>query len=208
MLKITLKGGDVREVMENTTVEALCRDISMGLFRAACAARVDGKVCDLRTPLTRDCTLEILTFDDEDGRKAYWHTTSHIMAQAVKRLIPEAVFAIGPSVDNGFYYDFDLPRNLTPEDLEKIEAEMKKIIKENLPLERFELPPQEARDRMEKDGQTYKVELIDEHAGKGENISFYQQGEFTDLCAGPHLMSTGCVKAVKAAQLHRRLLAR
>lgn len=105
--------------------------------------------------------LEILTFEDEDGRKAYWHTTSHIMAQAVKRLFPEAVFAIGPSVDNGFYYDFDLPRNLTPEDLEKIEAEMKKIIKENLPLERFELPPQEARALMEKEGQIYKVELID-----------------------------------------------
>lgn len=129
--------------------------------------------------------------------KAYWHTTSHIMAQAVKRLFPEAVFAIGPSVDNGFYYDFDLPRNLTPEDLEKIEAEMKKIIKENLPLERFELPPQEARALMEKEGQIYKVELIDEHAGKGENISFYRQGDFTDLCAGPHLMSTGGVKAVK-----------
>ena len=141
--------------------------------------------------------LEILTFEDEDGRKAYWHTTSHIMAQAVKRLFPEAVFAIGPSVDNGFYYDFDLPRNLTPEDLEKIEAEMKKIIKENLPLERFELPPQEARALMEKEGQIYKVELIDEHAGKGENISFYRQGDFTDLCAGPHLMSTGGVKAVK-----------
>lgn len=197
MLKITLKGGDVREVMENTTVEALCREISMGLFRAACAARFNGRVCDLRTPLTEDGVLEILTFEDEDGRKAYWHTTSHIMAQAVKRLFPEAVFAIGPSVDNGFYYDFDLPRNLTPEDLEKIEAEMKKIIKENLPLERFELPPQEARALMEKEGQIYKVELIDEHAGKGENISFYRQGDFTDLCAGPHLMSTGGVKAVK-----------
>ncbi|MCI9415015.1 MAG: threonine--tRNA ligase [Clostridiales bacterium] len=197
MLHITLKGGDVREVAENTTIEALCRDISMGLFRAACAARVDGRVTDLRAPLTTDCTLEILTFDDEDGKKAYWHTTSHIMAQAVKRLFPDAVLAIGPAVDSGFYYDFDLPRTLTPEDMNKIEAEMKKIIKENLPLERFELDPAEAKALMEQDGQIYKMELIDEHSGKGEKITFYRQGDFTDLCAGPHLMSTGGVKAVK-----------
>lgn len=197
MLHMTLKGGDIREVAENTPIEQVCRDISMGLFRAACAARLDGRVVDLRTPLTADGTLEILTFEEEEGRKAYWHTTSHIMAQAVRRLFPGAVLAIGPAVDSGFYYDFDLPRPLTPEDLEQIEAEMKKIIKENLPLERLELDPAEAKEWMERDGQLYKMELIDEHAGKGEKITFYRQGDFTDLCAGPHLMSTGGVKAVK-----------
>lgn len=123
MLNITLKGGDIRQVAENTTVDALCREISMGLYRAACAARIDGQVKDLRTPLTQDCTVDILTFDDEDGKKAYWHTTSHIMAQAVKRLRPQAKVTIGPAIDAGFYYDFDaMP--FTPEDLAAIEAEM------------------------------------------------------------------------------------
>lgn len=196
MLHVNLKG-DVKEFEPGITVAEIAKSIGAGLYKAACAAKIDGAVVDLRTPVTQDCSLEILTFDSLDGKKAYWHTTSHIMAQAVKRLFPEALFAIGPAIDDGFYYDFDLPRTLTPEDLTKIEAEMKKIIKEDLPLERFELDPQDALALMEKEHQKYKVELIQEHSGKGEKISFYRQGEYTDLCAGPHLMSTGHVKAVK-----------
>ncbi len=195
MLTITLKGGDLRQVAENTTVDSLCREISMGLYRAACAARVDGQVVDLRTELTKDCTLEILTFDDEDGRKAYRHTASHILAQAVLRLFPDAKLAIGPAIDNGFYYDFDSEVSFTPEALEKIEAEMNAIIKEALPIEQFTLPIEEARKLMA--DQPYKLELMEEHAGKGEPISFYRQGKFTDLCAGPHLPDTGRVKAVR-----------
>ena len=196
MVKVDLKGS-VREFESGTTVAQIAQSVGAGLFKAACAGKLDGKVVDLRTPVAKDCSLSILTFDDEEGKRAYWHTTSHIMAQAVGRLFPEAGFAIGPAIENGFYYDFDLPRNLTPEDLEKIEAEMKKIIREDLPLERFELDPPEAVELMEKEHQKYKVELIREHAGKGEKISFYRQGDYVDLCAGPHLMSTGRVKAVK-----------
>ena len=195
MLHITLKGGDVREVAENTTAEELCRDISMGLFRAACAVRIDGAVCDLRTPLTRDCAVEFLTFEDEDGRKAFRHTASHILAQAVLHLFPGVKFAIGPAIDNGFYYDFDREEAFSADDLEKIEAEMARIAKEALPIERFELPIGQARVLMA--DQPYKLELMEEHADKGEAISFYRQGDFTDLCAGPHLMTTAPVKAVK-----------
>ena len=195
MLTITLKSGDTMQVENGTAVEAVCRDISMGLFRAACAAKVNGNVVDLRTPLTEDCTLEILTFDDEDGKRAYRHTASHILAQAVQHLYPNTKFAIGPSIDNGFYYDFDTETSFTPEALEKIEAEMKKIIKEDLPIEKFELPIEEARKLMA--DQPYKLELMEEHAASGEAISFYRQGDFTDLCAGPHLMKTGGVKAYK-----------
>ena len=178
MLTITLKGGDVREVAENTTVDTVCREISMGLYRAACAARVNGEVVDLRTPLTADCTLEILTFDDIDGKKAYWHTTSHVMAQAVKRLYPEVKFAIGPSIDSGFYYDFDHSEGFSPEDLLAIEAEMKKIAKEDLPLEKFTLSRDEALKEMA--DQPYKVELIENLPADAE-ISFYRQGDFVDL---------------------------
>ncbi len=194
MLNMTLKGGDVREVADNSTVDAVCRDISMGLYRAACAARVNGEVADLRTVLTADSTLDILTFDDIDGKKAYWHTTSHIMAQAVKRLYPQVKLTIGPSIDNGFYYDFDLDDSLTADDLPKIEAEMKKIIKEALPLERFSLPKAEALELMK--DEPYKCELIEALPADAE-ISFYKQGDFVDLCAGPHLPDTGRVKAVK-----------
>ncbi len=194
MVKIDLKG-TVKEFENGVTAADVAKSIGMGLYRSACAARVNGEVKDLRTPLTEDCSLEILTFDSEDGKHAYWHTTSHIMAQAVKRLWPGARFAIGPAIENGFYYDFDLESPLSSEDLPKIEDEMKKIIRENIELTRFELPPKEALKEME--GQEYKRELIEEHAGNGENISFYRQGDFEDLCAGPHLMSTGCVKAVK-----------
>ncbi len=194
MLNITLPGGDMRQVAEGTTVDALCREISMGLYRNACAARVDGQVVDLRTELTGDCEVAILTFDDPDGRKAYWHTVSHVMAQAVKRLYPSVKLTIGPSIDEGFYYDFDSDISITPEVLTAIEGEMKKIIKEGLPITRFTLPRAEALERMK--DEPYKVELINDLPADAE-ISFYSQGEFTDLCAGPHLPDTGRLKAVK-----------
>lgn len=197
MIEITLKGGAVKTYDTPVTAAEVAKDIGMGLYKSACVARVDGEVCDLRTVLSKNCALEILTFDDEDGRKTFRHTASHILAQAVKRLYPETKLAIGPAVDNGFYYDFDSETVFTPEVLAKIEVEMKKIVKEDLNLEKFELTPDEALKMMEEKGETYKVELIGEHAGKGEPISFYKQGEFTELCAGPHLMSTGAVKAFK-----------
>ena len=191
MLQITLKGGDVRQVPAGTTAEELCKEISMGLYRAACAARIDGEAADLRTPLTKDCTLEILTFDDPDGKKAYWHTTSHVMAQAVKHLFPQTKLTIGPAIDSGFYYDFDSPEAFSPEDLLKIEEEMRKITKQALPLERFTLPREQALERMK--DEPYKQELIRDLPEDAE-ISFYTQGDFTDLCAGPHLPDTGRIK--------------
>ena len=194
MLNITLPGGVIREVEEGTTLDALCRDISMGLYRNACAAYVNGKVADLRDALTADCEVAILTFDDPDGRKAYWHTLSHVMAQAVKRLYPGVKLAIGPSIDEGFYYDFDADFSITPEVLETIEAEMKKIIKEGIEITRFTLPRAEALERMA--DEPYKVELINDLPADAA-ISFYTQGDFTDLCAGPHLTDTGRLKAVK-----------
>ncbi len=197
MIKVTLKDDVVKEYQSGITAADVAKELGMGLYKSACAAKVDGAVCDLRTPLTKDCKLEILTFDDPDGKKAFWHTSSHILAQAVKRLYPQAKLAIGPAIDNGFYYDFDVEKPFMPEDLEKIEAEMKKIVKEGLELTRFELPPQEAMEKLGAMQEPYKVELADEHASKGEHISFYSQGEFTDLCAGPHLMSTAPVKAIK-----------
>ena len=194
MVKIDLKG-QVKEFDQGITAAEVAKSIGMGLYKSACAAKIDGTVCDLRTPIEKDCSLEILTFDTAEGKHAYWHTTSHIMAQAVMRLYPGTKFSIGPAIENGFYYDFDMEQPLSTEDLPKIEAEMKKIIKEDLPLERFALPAGKAKELMA--GQPYKEELIEEHAGKGEDISFYKQGDFTDLCAGPHLVSTGMVKAVK-----------
>ena len=194
MVKIDLKG-QVKEFDQGVTAAEVAKSIGMGLYKSACAAKIDGEVCDLRTPIEKDCSLEILTFDTAEGKHAYWHTTSHIMAQAVMRLYPGTKFSIGPAIENGFYYDFDMEQPLSTEDLPKIEAEMKKIIKEDLPLERFALPAEKAKELMA--GQPYKEELIEEHAGKGEDISFYKQGDFTDLCAGPHLVSTGMVKAVK-----------
>ena len=194
MVKIDLKG-QVKEFDQGVTAAEVAKSIGMGLYKSACAAKIDGEVCDLRTPIEKDCSLEILTFDTAEGKHAYWHTTSHIMAQAVMRLYPGTKFSIGPAIENGFYYDFDMEQPLSTEDLPKIEAEMKKIIKEDLPLERFALPAEKAKELMA--GQPYKEELIEEHAGKGEDISFYKQGDFTDLCAGPHLVSTGMAKAVK-----------
>ena len=193
MLNITLRG-DVREVAEGTTLDALCRDISMGLYRNTCAAKVNGVVTDLRAELTADAEVEFLTFDDHDGQKTYWHTTSHVMAQAVKRLYPEVKLTIGPSIDEGFYYDFDAPMSITPEVLTAIEAEMKVIVKENPEITRFTLPRNEALVRMQEE--PYKVELINDLPADAE-ISFYTQGEFTDLCAGPHLPEVGRIKAFK-----------
>ncbi len=196
-MKITLKGDVIKEFQSGLTAYDIAKEISGGLARAACAARINGKVCDLRTTITEDCSLDILTFDDEDGKKAFRHTASHILAQAVKRLFPATKLAIGPAIENGFYYDFDVEKPFSPEDIAKIEAEMKKIVKEGIALEQYELSPAEAIEYLKGIGEDYKVELCEEHAGKNEPISFYKQGDFTDLCAGPHLMNTGAVKAVK-----------
>lgn len=195
MIKITLKDDIVKEFESGTTAAQVAKSLGMGLYKAACACKIDGEVCDLRTPLTKDCSLSILTFDDEEGKHAFWHTASHILAQAVKRLFPSAKLAIGPSISNGFYYDFDCDTSFTQETLEQIEAEMKKIVKENLEIERFELSAQDAIALMESKNEPYKIELINEHAGNGENIVFYRQGEFDELCAGPHIPDTSRVKA-------------
>lgn len=198
MANVTLKGGVVKEYENGTTAMEIAKSIGMGLYKAVCICKINGKYQDLRTPITGDCELEFLTFeDDEEAKRTFRHTASHILAQAVKRLYPEAKLAIGPSIANGFYYDFDVENPFLPEDLEKIEAEMKKIVKEKLPLERFEMTPDEAIKYYEDKGEIYKVELVKEHADKGENISFYKQGEFTELCAGPHIPDTGRIKAFK-----------
>ncbi|MBQ3603176.1 MAG: threonine--tRNA ligase [Clostridia bacterium] len=197
MINVTLKDNVVKEYENGTTVAEIAKSLGMGLYKAACVAKVNGEVCDLRTALDADAQVEILTFDDEEGKKAFRHTASHILAQAVKRLYPQAKLAIGPAIDNGFYYDFDCDVSFTPEVLEKIEAEMKKIVKEGIVLERYELSPADAIAKMEEKGEIYKVELIKEHADKGENISFFKQAEFDELCAGPHIPDTSRVKAFK-----------
>ena len=186
---ITLKDGSKKEYAQAMPIIDIARDISEGLARVACVGEVDGQVEDLRTVLDKDCELNILTAKDEAGLAALRHTASHVMAQAIKRLYPSAKLAIGPSIADGFYYDIDFETPITADDLEKIEAEMKKIIKEAMPLERFTLPREEALALMKEKEEPYKVELI-EDLPEGEEISFYKQGEFTDLCAGPHLMNT------------------
>ena len=196
MIKVKLRD-DIREFEAGISAMDVAKSIGAGLFKAVCVCRINGEVKDLREKLQEDCELEFVTFDDEDGKKAFRHTASHILAQAVKRLYPKTKLTIGPSVENGFYYDFDSEITFTPEILEKIEAEMKKIVKEELPLEKFELSPEEAIKLMEEAGEDYKIELIKEHADKGENISFYKQGEFVELCAGPHVPDTGRIKAFK-----------
>ncbi|MBE6008880.1 MAG: threonine--tRNA ligase, partial [Lachnospiraceae bacterium] len=196
MIKVTLKDGVVKEFEKGTSILDIAKSISEGLARNACAGIVNGETKDLRYEVNEDCELSIATFDDKEGKEAFRHTASHIMAQAIKRLYPETKLAIGPSIADGFYYDFDRETPFTPEDLGKIEAEMKKIAKENLPLERFELPREEAIKFMEEKEEPYKVELIKD-LPEDAIISFYRQGEFTDLCAGPHLMTTKNVKAVK-----------
>ena len=197
MIHVTLKGGTVKEYEAGITAADIAKDLGMGLYKAACCCKINGNVCDLRTPLHEDCELAICTFDDEDGKKTFWHTSSHLLAQAVKQLFPEAKLAIGPAIDNGFYYDFDVKEPFSAEDLEKIEALMKKNAKSNPDLVRFELPPEQATQKMESEGEPYKVELIAEHAASGEPISFYTLGDFTDLCAGPHLINTAPIKAIK-----------
>ena len=199
-MKITLKDGSVKEYSEPRSVIEIAGDISEGLKRVACAGEIDGEAVDLRTVVDRDCSLSILTFEDEEGRAAFRHTASHIMAQAIKRLYPDVKLAIGPSIADGFYYDIDSENPFTAEDLEKVEAEMKKIVKEDLPLKRFTKPRQEAIAFMAEKKEPYKVELIEDLPEDAE-ISFYEQGEFTDLCAGPHLMSTKPVKAFKLTSL-------
>ncbi len=196
MIKVTLKDGSVKEFPAGISAYEAAKEISMGLARNACAAKINGKNADLRDTLNEDCELEILTFDDEYGKWTFRHTASHIMAQAVKRLYPDARLAIGPAVDDGFYYDFDVETKFTPEDLAKIEAEMKKIVKEDIKLERSYKSRNEAVEYFKEKNEPYKVELA-EDIPEGEDISFYTQGEFTDLCAGAHLMSTGAVKAFK-----------
>ena len=196
MIKVTLKDGSVKEFPAGISAYGAAKEISMGLARSACAAKINGKNADLRDTLNEDCELEILTFDDEYGKWTFRHTASHIMAQAVKRLYPDAKLAIGPAVDDGFYYDFDVETKFTPEDLAKIEAEMKKIVKEDIKLERSYKSRNEAVEYFKEKNEPYKVELA-EDIPEGEDISFYSQGEFTDLCAGAHLISTGAVKAFK-----------
>lgn len=194
-MKITLKDGSFKEYDKAMSVIEIAKDISEGLARMATAGELNGEVVDLRTIVDNDCELNILTFNDEEGKKPYWHTTSHVLSEAVKNLYPDAKLAIGPSIDNGFYYDFDCP----PFDraaLDKLEAEMKKIIKKGAELERFTLPRAEAIQFMKDRNEPYKVELI-EDLPEDEEISFYRQGDFVDLCAGPHLMSTKGIKAVK-----------
>ena len=196
MVKIALKDGSKIEIEQGTTILDVAKKISEGLARVATCGEVNGEIKDLRYEIQEDSNLVIHTFNEEDldGKKAYWHTTSHIMAQAVQRLFPNVKFAIGPSIHDGFYYDFDVEKPFTDEDKAKIEEEMKKIIKEDIKIERFSLSKKEALELMKE--QPYKQELINE-LPEGEEISFYKQGDFTDLCAGPHLMSTGKVKSIK-----------
>lgn len=199
-MKITLKDGSSKEYAESRQVIEIAADISEGLARVATAGEIDGETVDLRTVVDKDCELNILTFNDEKGKGAFRHTASHIMAQAIKRLYPDTKLAIGPSIDDGFYYDIDRETPLTAEDLEKIEKEMKKIVKEALPIEQFNKPRAEAIEYFKEKGENYKVELI-EDLPEDSVISFYSQGEFTDLCAGPHLMNTKTVKAFKLTSL-------
>lgn len=200
MITITLKDGSIKKVNKNNSIQQIAESIGDGLARSALAGEVDGVLRDLSYRLEQDCTLIILTFHDEGGKKVYRHTVSHIMAQAVKKLFPQVKLAIGPATDNGFYYDFDIDKAFTQEDLKIIEAEMEKIIKADLPLERFTLPRTEALQLMADKGEPYKVELIRD-LPEGSEISFYQQGQFVDLCTGPHLLSTGKVKAFRLTQV-------
>ena len=197
MIKVTLKNGDVKEVEEGITILELAKQLSDGLARNATCGMIDNKIVDIREKIERDCKVEIFTFENSlEGKKAYWHTTSHILAQAVKKLYPETKLAIGPSIDNGFYYDFDTEKPFTEEDLLKLEEEMKKIIKEDLKIERYTLEREKSLKFMQEKDEKYKVELIND-LPQDSKISFYEQGNFVDLCAGPHVQSTGKIKAIK-----------
>ncbi|MBM7854775.1 threonyl-tRNA synthetase [Desulfohalotomaculum tongense] len=200
MITVTLKDGSQRSYQRGTTVAGVAKDISAGLARAALAGKVNGKLVDLSCPINEDVNLEILTFNDEEGREVYRHSTAHVLAQAVQRLFPGTKLAIGPAIKDGFYYDFDSEHKFTPEDLEKIEAEMNKIIKEDLPFTRFELSREEAIKKFKEQGEKYKVELIKD-LPEDAVISCYSQGDWVDLCAGPHVPSTGRLKSVKLTGL-------
>lgn len=197
MIRLTLKDGSVREIENAMPAAEIIKGIGMGLYKAACCVKINGEVCDLRTVVDSDCEFEVLTFDSKYGKDTFWHTASHLMAQAVKNLYPEAKLARGPATENGFYYDFEVAKPFAPADLTAIEAEMKKLSKEGYELERFELPVDEALKLMEERKEDYKIELIHKHDNKGEKLSFYKQGDFVDLCAGPHIMSVAPIKAVK-----------
>ncbi len=197
MINVDLKG-TIREYEAGVSAADVAKSIGMGLYKSACAAKVNGEVVDLRTELTEDCQLEILTFDDAEGKKAYWHTAAHVMAQAVQHLFPGTKFGIGPALDNGFYYDMKYDRSFGPDDFPKIEAEMKAIIKAELPIEKKHITVEEGRKLFA--DQPYKLELLEEYAAKGWDLTTYTQGDFTDLCAGPHLMTTGGMKGIKLTQ--------
>ena len=200
MIKVTLKGGDVREYENGTNLLDMAKSISEGLARNCLAADVNGETKEMNFVPESDCEVSFLTFNDENGRKAYRHTASHVLAQAIKRLYPNTKLAIGPAIEDGYYYDFEFETPITTGDFEKIEAEMKKIIKENIPIEKYELPRDEAIKLMKEKDEPYKVELIEDLPDDAV-ISFYKQGDFVDLCAGPHLMSTGKLKAIKLQSL-------
>ena len=197
MIKLKLKDGSIREIENAMPACDIIKDIGMGLYKAACCVKLDGQVYDMRTVVDHDCEFEVMTFDSKAGKETFWHTASHLLAQAVKNLYPEAKLARGPATENGFYYDFEVAKPFAPTDLEKLQAEMKKLAKEGFTLERFELPVDEALKLMEERNEDYKIELIHKHDNKGEKLSFYKQGDFVDLCAGPHLMSVAPIKAVK-----------
>lgn len=200
MINITLKDNTIISAEQGSSVYDIAKKISNGLAKEALIGEIDGKAVDLTTKIDKDCALNILTFDDKDGREAFWHTSSHVLAQAVRRIFPNVRLAIGPAIDNGFYYDFDIDKTFIPEDLDKIADEMKKIIKENYQPKRYELSKEEAVKYFKDKGEFYKVELA-EAIRNGEKISFYEQGEFTDLCAGPHLFDLSKIKAVKLTSI-------
>ena len=197
MIKLTLKDGSVREIEKAMPACEIIKGIGMGLYKSACCVKIDGQVKDMRTVIDSDCTFEVMTFDSKAGKETFWHTASHLMAQAVKNLYPDAKLARGPATENGFYYDFGVEKPFTNADLEKIQAEMKRLAKEGYELERFELSADEAVKLMAERNEDYKLELIKKHDDRGEKLSFYRQGDFVDLCAGPHLMSVSPIKAVK-----------
>lgn len=197
MIKITLKDGSVREIESAITAAEFVKSIGAGLFKAACAVKINGKVCDLRTVISEDCTVDVLTFDSIDGKHTFRHSAAHLMAQAVKELFPNAKLATGPATETGFFYDFEVEKPFTVDDLSKIETKIKELVKAGLEIERFELSPDEAEKLMTERNEPFKVELIKKHADAGDTLSFYKQGDFIDLCAGPHLLSVAPIKAVK-----------
>ena len=197
MIKVQLKDGSVREFEQGASVLDVANSISDGLARAITGAKLNGAVVGTGHQIEEDSKIEFLKFEDADGKDIFWHTSTHIMAHAIKNLFPEAKLGTGPAVENGFYYDIDLDYRLTPEDLEKIEAEMKKIVKDELEIERFELDEEAAVALMKERNEDYKIELIHDLSKEGQRLSFYRQGDFVDLCAGPHLSNTKKVKAFK-----------